>query len=254
MRLDEAIPNLRKGQRLDPGNSLNFWVEGMAQISLGDLDATEDLITQLQDMSQEHWSVRVLATMKNIYAENYAGAAEAWRQTGSSAPDETGVDNWMLFTIANLEKDYPAARRLLIEIKPEALDPAQWADWIARRPDEACSAGWVLVQSGEEASGQQLLQQAADFMANTAPLHMNRTERLPLGECLAALGDREGALAHIEALASLDYSFFSWFPQRQPMFDELRTEPRFIAAVARLEEKRDEQRANLERMQAGGSL
>ena len=110
------------------------------------------------------------------------------------------------------------------------------------------------MQAGDETLGRALLEQARDFMLNTAPRHMKRPGRLPVSDCLAALGDRAGALDHLEATLEFDYSFDSWQTGLGPMFDELRNDPRFLAVMAELERRRNEQRANLDQMRAEGRL
>jgi len=78
--------------------------------------------------------------------------------------------------------------------------------------------------------------------------------RLPASGCLAALGDREGAMDHLERSLEFNYSFFSWRTGLGPMYDELRDDPRFLSVMTRLEAQRDEQRANIDRMRAEGLL
>ena len=110
------------------------------------------------------------------------------------------------------------------------------------------------MQSGDEALGRALLEQARDFMLDTAPRHMKRPGRLPVSDCLAALGDRAGALDQLQATLEFDYSFDSWQTGLGPMYDELRDEPRFVAVMAELEKRRNEQRANLDQMLTEGRL
>jgi hypothetical protein len=164
-----------------------------------------------------------------------------------------GLHPLLVYT-AHLQNDYRRAREHLLEYWPQWQDRAHWTPWLARNTDLACLAGWVLIHSGDESLGRTLLEQARDFMLNTAPRRMKLPERLPVSDCLAALGDHDGTLDWLEQSLEFDYSFSSWQIGLGPMYDEVREDPRFLSVMTRLEAKRDEQRANVDRMHVEGQL
>ena len=247
--LDKAIPNLRKARDLDPGNPLYPWLEGRAYISLGDLDAATTILRHLEDINRDHWSAMVVASLLALRTNDLASAHElALRAAGS--PSYALNFNKDLIDTAVLQRDYQRALGYLKEAWPDWQDASRWAQWLPRNTGLACNAGWTLMQAGDETLGRALLEQARDFMLNTAPRHMKRPGRLPVSDCLAALGDRAGALDQLEATLEFDYSFDSWQTGLGPMFDELHDEPRFVAVMGELEKRRNEQRANLDRMRA----
>jgi tetratricopeptide (TPR) repeat protein len=253
MRLDQAIPNLHKAINLDPGNPIYYWLAGVAYTSLGDLEAATAVQSQIEEINPDHWSAGAIAAEVAIRAGNFPGAYEAAQWTQSRVGGGFEFAQTMVY-VASLQKDYPRARDHLIEAWPQWQDQSQWTKWFARNAYDACTAGWVLMRSGDEALGQALLEQARDFMLNTAPQHMKLSGRLPASECLAGLGDRNGALDRLEQSLEFDYSFFSWQTGLGPMYDELRDEPRFQAVMAELENRRAAQRANVDRMRAEGLL
>jgi TolB-like protein/Flp pilus assembly protein TadD len=253
MRLDQAIPNLHRAITLDPGNPVYYWLAGLAYTSLGDLEAAAAIQGQIEEVSSDHWSAGAIATEMAIRANNLPGAHESALWTQSRAGGGQDFQQSLVY-VAYLQKDYQRARGHLAEAWPQWQDQTQWTKWLARNAFDACTAGWVLAHSGDPDLGRALLEQARDFMLNTAPRHMKLPGRLPASGCLAALGDREGALDHLERSLEFDYSFSSWQIGLGPMYDELRDEPRFQAVMTRMEAKRDEQRANLDRMRAEGLL
>jgi TolB-like protein len=252
-RLDEAIPNLLKAHALDPGNPLVLWMLAMAYISLGDMEAVERVQLTLEEINPNHWSAGNVATRRNVYEGNLEGAMEAAKWTSNSGPENFGFD-WVEIEIAVMQKDYARARSILMESAPQYFEREKWPDLINRNPERNCMVGWMMMNDGDPALGEALLTQTNDFVLNTAPLHTAFPERLVPGTCLAALGDREGALNQIDKLHSADQSFFTWYRFRMPMFDDLRDEPRFQAVMAHLEANTAEQRANLDRMREAGEL
>jgi tetratricopeptide (TPR) repeat protein len=253
MRLDQAIPNLHRAISLDPGNPIYYWLAGIAYTSLGDLDAAAALQRQIEEINPDHWSGGAIATGLAIRANNLPGAYESALWTQSRSVGGFGLHPLLVYT-AHLQNDYRRAREHLLEYWPQWQDRAHWTPWLARNTDLACLAGWVLIHSGDESLGRTLLEQARDFMLNTAPRRMKLPERLPVSDCLAALGDHDGALDWLEQSLEFDYSFSSWQIGLGPMYDELREDPRFLSVMTRLEAKRDEQRANVDRMHVEGQL
>jgi TolB-like protein/Flp pilus assembly protein TadD len=253
MRLDQAIPNLHRAISLDPGNPIYYWLAGIAYTSLGDLDAAAALQRQIEEINPDHWSGGAIATGLAIRANNLPGAYESALWTQSRSVGGFGLHPLLVYT-AHLQNDYRRAREHLLEYWPQWQDRAHWTPWLARNTDLACLAGWVLIHSGDESLGRTLLEQARDFMLNTAPRRMKLPERLPVSDCLAALGDHDGTLDWLEQSLEFDYSFSSWQIGLGPMYDELREDPRFLSVMTRLEAKRDEQRANVDRMHVEGQL
>ncbi len=250
--LDKAIPKLRDARDLDPGNPQHPWLEGQAYVSLGDLDAAAAMQRLLEDGNPVHLTTIKLTTHLAMRMNNLAGAQEAVARGRS----QLGIFDFRddLINVASLQHDYQRARGYLMEAWPDWQDSSRWAQWLPRNTGIACDAGWVLMQTGDEALGRALLEQARDFMLDTAPRHMKRPGRLPVSDCLAALGDRAGALDRLEATLEFDYSIYSWQTGLGPMYDELRDDPRFVAVMAELEKRRNEQRANLDQMRAEGRL
>ena len=114
-------------------------------------------------------------------------------------------------------------------------------------------AGWVLIRTGDERSGRQLLAQSVEYLDGTLPRYIEDSTRYDVARCYVALGDRERALAAIETRFAHGHHGLSVLLRRWPLFEPLWGDPRFEAALQQAEQAAARQREDVIRMEAAGT-
>ena len=133
------------------------------------------------------------------------------------------------------------------------MNPGAWERLIDREPHIACLAAWTLTQTGDEALGTALLDQTLAFIS-TLPGLIEHDDFLDLQMCYLATGDTEKALAHIETqLAHNDLIWWKVYDQL-PMYEQIRHEPRYQAAMTERDRRLAIQREAVDKMNAENSL
>ena len=160
---------------------------------------------------------------------NIEGIREAW-QWLSSRGGRFGTPA----LAASLELSYGEpvnARKIYLESEPDWVDPEAWGHLIDLNPPRACLVAWTFAQTGDEGLGSALLEQSLAFI-DTLPGLIEKLEALPLQHCYLVAGDTQKALTHIES--QLDKNLLTRWKQRDrlPMYEQIRFEPRYQAAMA----------------------
>jgi hypothetical protein len=155
-----------------------------------------------------------------------------------------------LYTLAG---DYPAAREALLAAEPSLLDRGRWPAIIEARRDTACVAGWVLLRTGDEQAGADLLAAAAGYLESELPKFIEHADRAEVYYCQAPLGARDKALAAIETRFAHGHYGGWWLLRHMPQMEPLWGDPRFEATLQRVEAEMAVQREEVIRMEAAGT-
>ena len=243
-RFAEEVEWRRKGLELDPGRTQEIMSLGSTYLELGYREAVAATRERLADVDGQSDFLGFFDVMINLRDRNDAGAREtlAWL-----SPRLGGIADFQLFAVSvhAIAGDYAAARQTLMATAPDLLDDSSWPAFVERYKDSACVAGWVLRRSGDDALGARLLTTAAEYLDDTLPRYIEHADRYDVASCYAALGSYDRALDAIEArLADRHYAGW-WLPRRAPWFEPLWGDPRFEAAMERVETELERQRAQV---------
>ena len=251
-RLAEEVEWRLRGLELDPGRVAEMMSLAFTYLELGHDQGFAALRERMGDAGGQSVYAGYLDVMSNLYGGNDAGAREALQWLAPRLQGNPGfaVGAAWIFSVLG---DYPGARQALLSAEPELLDPASWPAFIQVYKDDACMAGWVLIRTGDERSGRQLLAQSVEYLDGTLPRYIEDSTRYDVARCYVALGDRERALAAIETRFAHGHHGLSVLLRRWPLFEPLWGDPRFEAALQQAEQAAARQREDVIRMEAAGT-
>ena len=249
-RNDFALTNALKAHALDPGGVWSLTILLEIYLELGDLESAADVRERLSELDANHPSVGFADVSINMYKNNPAGTRESINWL---LPKITGN----LFATMNMGAvelmlgDKYRAREIFVLSVPGWLNPDQWEDLISIYDTNGCIFSWILINTGDPELGEQLLKQTTVFLTETLPALDEHADWYAPEICYLTAGDTEKALKSIETyLAHNHLSGWNEFHQL-PMYDLIRHEPRYQAALQERERRIEIQR---EAIKAGGSL
>jgi hypothetical protein len=129
------------------------------------------------------------------------------------------------------------ARELYVDANPGWLDPNQWERLIQENPRYPCIFSWILIHTGDEKLGYDLLRQTTIFLDETLPVAVEHADRWMPDICYLNSGDNEKALGSIETQLEHGHLYWRDLVYRFPMYDQIRHEPRFRAVVEERERR-----------------
>ena len=148
------------------------------------------------------------------------------------------------------------ARGYWLQWEPAWADPDQWHRLIRDDPSYACNYAGILMNTGDQELGKDLLRQAIHYFEEVLPKLVEDSHRWPrLGVCYLVEGSYEKALdfyeqrvehGHISAMRTRTWVW--WFANKEPWWDPVRDHPRYIAMEEKIEEMMAEQRELLRQM------
>ena len=164
-------------------------------------------------------------------------------------PEVKEVESWVHL----YARDYAAAREARQISDPgffkAEIDPAL----LTENVEDACVIGYIMTRTGEERTGRKLIKDATTHFNEVLSQNVKDTGKdEDLVYCLAAMGEFEMALTHLEKRWSQGRLDFWWEPQLLEFFDPLRGDPRFETAIAGVEVEMARQRDSLRRLEAEG--
>ena len=109
---------------------------------------------------------------------------------------------------------------------------------------------WILINTGDEKLGNDLLGQTTAFHEETLPAAVEHADRWTPDICYLTSGDDEKALNSIETQLEHGHLYRRDLVYRFPMYDQIRNEPRFRAVVEERERKIATQRETVAQMNA----
>jgi len=249
-QFDKALALYRKASQLDPGNPINLlWELGLYQ-QLGDVAAMEGIRNDIAAVTGEgFWLVDL---------------ANVWLGVARNNVDETRESlNWLLPKIDKIQyfkelvglaevgmRNKDRARELFVDANPGWLDPEQWDRLIQSKLLYPCVFSWILINTGDEKLGNDLLRQTTTFLDETLPAVVEHADQWTPDICYLTSGDNEKALVSIETQLAHNHLYWRDLFYRLPMYDQIRHEPRFQAAVEERERRIAIQREAVAQMHA----
>lgn len=220
-----------RASALDPDNPniLMNLVEVNQQI--GDVDAIKDIRKRVVQLTGEDFWLASFVDVWIDITENHLPDAQATLteilpQTGSNTfvKESAGLFELIVGSAAH-------SRELFLMADSAWQTPDQWQHLIQKDPRRACIFSWILINTGDIESGNDLLQQTTALLDESLPMAIEHSDAWSPEICYLTSGDVEKALDSIETQLEHGHLYWRDFYYRMPMYDLIRNEPRFLTAI-----------------------
>jgi len=252
-KLDEAIILNQAALRIDPGRFGSLAAEAYFWSGLGDyqnaqllypkmeaLDAANDLLPRVRAR---------LARLQGRYAASKEEGLFLSRKSNNLDAQRAA------FSVLARSGAFAQAREILSKYEPRYFDPEQWPGIMNEGDANACMTGLILIRTGDEQLGSDLLTYAASYWEQTAPLYILHADSYPGWECLAYQGEVEKSLDALEISLEHQHVLRDWLSiVANPELRMLREHLRFAAMDEKARAELKRQREHLAELGAGGSL
>jgi len=239
-RFADAVGWLKKARAKDPGNIGVLLDQVFIALNMQDEAAAEALQQRMLDIDPQSWAVGAADLFINLSRGNFAGAIEAGQWTLPKLANLPNVQSWVALTHA-LNGDFTRGRGLLAQAYPGWEDPDQWPRMIQENGVSACIVAGIFSRSGDEARAEKLMDQAIAYYDSLTPIIEHADSLAPIN-CWVIRGDDDKALAMLETEVEHGHVAGWWLDYRWPWWDGLRSEPRFKAAMQKIQDRVAEQR------------
>jgi TolB-like protein/Tfp pilus assembly protein PilF len=245
---DEQIRWLRKSMELDPGRLYKRIDETIALLSLGMPEEVDRIKRLLEEADPEHVSNGWIEMLQNIYRHNLPATLEAAQWVNRKEGFQGAIQR-VIARLYMMSGDEEKAMQAFELNDPALKDPASWRESIEKDVLSACLYGWLLQRGADADGGKRLVDQANLYMKEELPRYVDSPERYDIGICQLAQGKFDEAIETLEKV--VDHGFYGrwWLRTPLPLFDPVRDDPRFLAALAKIDAEMARQRENLARMQ-----
>ncbi len=244
-RFDKGVEYARKAAELDPGNFRPLSNLVMAYLNLGDARAVESTIQRMQELDASHYLTAFTSVPASLLTAKPAGTQELinWAMPKLQAlPGSAQFIAQIQLQIGAVAK----ARELYLTTTPAWLQADQWSQLIEKYPDQACIVAWVFMQTGNEELGISLQQQTLSFHEQILSATHEHVDMFLTDVCYLAAGDTEKAITSITTQVEHGHLFLLDQAHAMPMYDPIREDPRYLAAMAEREQIILEQRSALQ--------
>jgi TolB-like protein/Flp pilus assembly protein TadD len=243
-RYDEAYRYGIEALQRDEGSITRHITLYSVLVGVGSLRRAEDLLQFTEDFDPSSYAVRSAQITLALANGNIPGAIELARQieVTESAPGNRYEKGWMM-AIAG---EYERAREWVIYEEQDYIDRSQWDSLMAQWSVDACDVAWVLMQTGDEQLGRDLIDRTIEYVTVELPRYIEHTERHPLTNCYAALGDVDSALDELQRVADSNQLFVFRRAGVWPPTRILVNEPRYAEIMREYEARLEEQRPLVE--------
>jgi len=235
-RFDQALIHVLKAQAVNPGDVRTLYQLADIYLNLGDLTAVANVFEQMSEVDANHSSVGFISVVLNLYKNNLAGAREAFNWLSSKSKNRPRTFTSLGFMALVLD-DKSHAREFFLSAQPGWLEPDQWTDLISRSENDGCLVAWIFMNTGDADLGRQLLQQSTLRYDETLPVLTEHTDLYGPEACYLTDGDTERALQTIETQLAHNHLYDWELNHMLPMYDQIRHEPRYQAALAERERR-----------------
>jgi len=252
-RFDKGVELSLKALAMDPGNIGNLSTLATAYDELNDRKAFEATLRQMESLDADHMWTAFMTVIGSMSNDNPAGSREAVNWVLPKLKYHPGLTNFM----GDLELvlgDVKRSRDIYLTVSPGWLEPDAWEQLISEFTSQACLVSWVLINTGDQPLGAGLLAQITEYLDEALPAVIEHADLFAPEICYLTAGDTEKALSSLETQLTHNHLFGWDIRFRLPMYDLIRTEPRFLAVIAERERRVAEQREALALMDAGAEL
>jgi TolB-like protein/cytochrome c-type biogenesis protein CcmH/NrfG len=248
-RYPEALRYHESAIERDPGNIGPYFGIMNIYLEIGDRQKAQAARERLAEVNPEREWAGVADMIFNTVTGNAGGVREAVNWLLPRAEGNRGRLQFMATNLANVNETQKALE-LYLAAQPGWTDPAQWDRMVDEEgAARACQVAWLLLRAGDATNGAGLLTRASHYVEEELPAVMEHAEAQGAIFCQLARGDNEQALTTLETMLAHNHLFGWDAPIRSTLFDPIRDEPRFIAAVEERERRLTQQRAEIESMQ-----
>ena len=245
-----ALPLYQRAVELDPGNVGQQESIADLYLAIGDMENASKVRERMAEADPDNYSVGSVDVKLNLRQHNPAGARETINWLIPKARNDAFRAQWLgFFSLAT--GDEQLARDLYLAGQPGWLEPDQWPGLIEHFATHGCAVSWIFQNTGDEKLGLELLAQTTAFLDESLPAVMEHTDTWHPEICYLAAGDTGKALDMIETQLSHNHGDSWWLIKEFPMYESIRFEPRFQAAMTEYERRVALQR---EAIGTGGSL
>jgi TolB-like protein/DNA-binding winged helix-turn-helix (wHTH) protein/cytochrome c-type biogenesis protein CcmH/NrfG len=246
-RYPQALLHARKADVLDPGKLGQRLVLMFIFLELGDMAAVQSVRDGMAELDPNHFVVDKADAILNAILGNPAEAHGAINRLLTKVRNKPGLEQGM-GQLALILGDMARAREIYLTANPGWLEPSQWQGLIERHVTDACVFSWLLMNTGDLDLGTALLRQTTTFLTDTFPAVEEHVDLYYPERCHLAAGDTEKALQSIEMQLAHNHLWGWQILHPLPMYDLIRQEPRYLAAVAERERRIAQQREAISRM------
>jgi TolB-like protein/Tfp pilus assembly protein PilF len=252
-RTSEALEQYTLVLELDPNNTFARANLAWLMMDLGDIRAMELIRDQIAEIDPDSPMLGQVGVLVNLVNNNPEGAREnlEWTLRTTSMVSFERVLVGLFYLALGDEAN---AHKLITQARPGLLNPEQWPEEIAMYPWLTCDYAWILMRTGDPETGEQLLGQTIRYLEDTLPRHTESIDVHLPEVCYLVAGDINKALGAIEEQLANNFIGYWTVFHAFPFFDQIRHEPRYLAAQAERQRRLDIQRANAERMREEGRL
>jgi len=260
-RVAEAVTWFRKSRERDPGNHWWRLTEAYEYLSLGDFETAASIRKKMSEKPDP--AIRTMITL-DYFLKLAQGKLSELPGIVDKMPPKAMEELWLLRSkaLANLMAgDLQKAREYWLKWAPGWADPGQWRQLINEEPAYGCHYAGILMTTGDEALGKDLLRQVIHYHEEILPTLVEDSHRWQeLGWCYLIEGSYEKALdfyelriAHGHISKSFQLGRSWWIVEKLPWWEPVRDHPRYTAMVNKIEEMLAEQRELLRQMDESGT-
>jgi TolB-like protein/Tfp pilus assembly protein PilF len=245
-RYADALKWSRIARQKDPGNINFLFNEVFIYLDVGDYAGASSVYQQMQDMDPKHWSVGAVDMLVSQSRNNFAGAQEAGQWT---LPRVNGLPfpQQYIGLIVAMGGDYKRAREIILQAVPGWEDPEQWTELIQTYTGLACWVAGVFAGSGDSQQAQMLMDRIIDYYALLETKLEHAYTLAPI-DCWVSRGEYDKAMDVLETRIQNGLYRGWWINYQWPWWDNLRSEPRFQAAMEAIAGRVAEQRRLIDQM------
>ena len=252
-RYPEALGYHEKAIERDPGNIGPYFGAMNIYLEIGDEQKAQAARERLAEVNPDREWAGVADAVYNATKGNAAGVREAVNWTLPRAAGNRWLQQLLASKLVSVGETGKALE-LYLAANPGWTDTGQWDRLVDHAgPGTACQVAWLLIHSGDETNGTGLLARASRYAEEELPAVVEHAESHGAIFCQLARGDKQKALATLETLLAHEHLFGWDSAVRSTLFDLIRDEPRYIAAMQERERKIALQRADIEATEAEGA-
>lgn len=238
---DAALHYLLRAKALAPGDIYNRYLILKSYLELGDIGAARATRAGMGEVDNEHPLTAYADLQLALYENDSTESRKALDRVLSKI---SGIGDWaaqqgMVELILGEKR---RARDVYLRYTPGWLDPEEWPELLELFKKDACIVAWILISTGDIELGKKLLENSLVFFDEILPTVFEHPNGNFPEICYLAAGDSHKAIESIETQLSHNHLTDWTVIHKLPMFDLIRDEPRYQAALDERELRIEAQR------------